>query len=188
MHIMSFGGNHCKFNLSHNVGHDITIWLGFHRQQTSYCQFNTDGDYVLTPPLTMSPTLDPTVFPTEIPTENPTTPTECTYFYRGPIDIYAGNRVDNITLNEYLDISFQLKTVPNWECPEGFCNILRIGVKDDTVPKLPNLSVKANLEGEQVFRLVMHENNGTRGKWSITNGFDGVYNDGLYHNYSMLIT
>ena len=47
----------------------------------------------------------------------PTTSPNCDFYYAGPIEIADDNRVDNISLWQNVEISFELKTVLNCTCP-----------------------------------------------------------------------
>ena len=69
MHIMTADSLTCRFKLSVTTGLDISIYLGFAIDQTSYCQLSDTGTYTLT---TRTGNLsDPTISPSFLPTSEP---------------------------------------------------------------------------------------------------------------------
>ena len=69
------------------------------------------------------------------------TPEGCNYFYPS-IVISNANIVDNITIYDTIILSFELQLQANWNCSNGWCNILKIGHLPQGDPKFPKIAIR----------------------------------------------
>ena len=143
-----------------------------------------DLDVIPTPDPTANPTLTPTSLPTSFPTSDPTMDTShCDYSMEGPVEIQSEGVVRNVTVYENTEISFQLKTAPNWTCGTSFCSFLRLGAESGD-PKLPQLFLRNTTK----LKMSIH-NNTKKAQYTINKDeFKLTHNDGEYHSYQVLMT
>eukprot|EP01084_Bolivina_argentea_P203297 347242_1 len=69
-----------------------------------------------------------------------TDPNECTFYHKNPIKIIKNNQIGSITIDNTIEVSFDLQLIPSWNCSNGWCNILRIGSVTSSSPRFPLLA------------------------------------------------
>ena len=108
---------------------------------------------------------------------------QCDYSYPDAIDISKDNRIDNITIYDTIELSFDLRIDPNFSCPDGWCNILRIGVPYSTNPKFPMIALTPDS-----FWIAVTENTGNEAIQVTDVTFLNQLTNGSYHHLDVKIS